>query len=103
MDQLIRILRNSGYPGYEEGGNNSAAKVKQRLRDRYLNVYGSAAFTPAAISGALNVKPLEPVSMVQEKNATPAEPCKDVTDWEASLRPRHVMAERSAQSQGNIH
>ena len=27
IDKLIRILRESGYPGYGEGGINSSAKV----------------------------------------------------------------------------
>ena len=54
--ELIRILRGSGYPGYEEHGVNSSASVAQRLKERYTDLYGEAAFIPAAIRQCVNVK-----------------------------------------------
>ena len=55
VSELIRILRASCYPGYREGVN-APEHVAQRLRERYTDVYGHAAFTPSAILEAANVR-----------------------------------------------
>ena len=55
VSELIRILRASCYPGYREGVN-APEHVAQRLRERYTDVYGHAAFTPSAILETANVR-----------------------------------------------
>ena len=35
--------------------------------------------------------------------ATPAEAPKNISEWDKTLRPHHIMAERSTRSQANIH
>ena len=102
VDQFIRILRDSAYPECEGGGTIGAAKVEQRLRDCYATVQCTAALTPAAVLAAFIVKPFKPLLIVHEKNATTAEPCRDVTDWRI-LQPHHIVAGKSAWGQGNIH
>ena len=101
IQDLIEILRHSGYPGYESHGINSSARVAQRLEDRYgkyRDLYGHAAFTPSKIEEAINVQQKSKTSIVQEKCATPAEAVKEVKVWDESQRPHHIMAERSARS-----
>ena len=78
MQELIRLMRGSGYPGYEEDGVNSPQCVEQRLEDRYRKKYGHAAFTPAAVQAAVRVIDRANGSIVQEKPATPAEAPNDV-------------------------
>ena len=101
--QLIQILRSSGYPGYEEGGVNSETRVAQRLKERYTDVYGEARFTPAAIRASISVQKKGSISIVQDKCATPSEPAKQIAQWESAVRPNHIVAERSVNSQANIH
>ena len=100
---LVDIMRSSGYHGYEAGGVNAPNKVAQRLKERYTDVYGQASFIPAAVLRAVNVQNKSSISIVQEKHATPAEAAKDIREWDKTLRPQHIVAERSVQSQGNVH
>ena len=103
IQRLIDILRGSGYPGYETDGINSAARVAQRLDDRYRKVYGEASFTPAAVEQAVRVHEKTSLSLVQDKVATPAEGLQSIDGWQRATRPSHIVAERSVQSQSNIN
>ena len=103
VEKLIGILRDSGYPGYEEQGLNSESNVSQRMKERYRDRYGEASFTPAAILENVNVKKRDAISIVQDKSATPSEPQNRIADWEMRSRPNHIVAERSVSSQANIH
>ena len=103
IQELISILRRSGYPGYEVHGVNAPDKVADRLKERYLDVYGHAVFIPAAVSAAIDVQPKSKLSLVQDKVATPAEPANTITEWDKCVRPAHIVAERSTQSQSNVH
>ena len=103
MQQLIDILRASGYPGYETDGINAAARVAQRLDERYRQVYGEATFTPAAVKQAVRVHEKTALSLVQDKVATPAEGLQSIDGWQRATRPSHIVAERSVQSQSNIN
>ena len=42
-------------------------------------------------------------SIIQEKVATPPEAPKDVAERGRTLRPHHIVVERSVRSQANIH
>ena len=68
-------------------------------------MYGQAAFIPRAIRDAVHVKTQGRTtgSLIQEKHATPAEPIKDIREWDRTVRPDHIVAERSVKSQSNIH
>ena len=101
--QLMKILRSSGYPGYEEVGVNSEALVAQRLKERHTDIYGEASFTPAAICANINVQKKGTISIVQDKVATPSEPMEQITQWESAVSPDHIVAERSINGQANIH
>ena len=103
IQELISILRRSGYPGYEVHGVNAPDKVAGRLKERYLDVYGHAVFIPVAVSAAIDVRPKSKLSLVQDKVATPAEPESSITEWDKCVRPAHIVAERSVQSQANVH
>ena len=56
IDNLIKIMRASGYPGYSERGINSSAQAARRLKQQYTDVYGFASFIPAAIQQGINIK-----------------------------------------------
>ena len=103
LQNLIEILRASGYPGYEEKGINESSKVASRLHERYTSKYGSATFTPKAVLDAVNQKSSSKTSIVQDKVATPADAPQAVAQWDSTLRPHHLVAERSTRSQANIH
>ena len=103
IQRLIDILRASGYPGYEPDGINSADKVARRLHDRYRQHYGDATFTPAAVLEAARVHKNTALSLVQDKVATPPEALQSIEGWQRTTRPSHIVAERSVQSQSNIH
>ena len=103
LQELIEILRRSGYPGYEQHGVNAPAKVAQRLDERYTQKYGSAAFTPAAVAEAIKVLEKQKTSIVQDKVATPSDAAQSIQKWDSTLRPHHIVAERSVRSQANIH
>ena len=103
IQRLIDILRASGYPGYEPDGINSADKVARRLHDRYRQRYGDATFTPAAVLEAARVHKNTALSLVQDKVATPPEALQSIEGWQRTTRPSHIVAERSVQSQSNIH
>ena len=66
-------------------------------------IFGQASFTPTTIQNAVNIAQNSKTSIVQEKSATPAEAAKEVKAWDESLRPHHIMAERSARSQTTVH
>ena len=102
VQQLIDILRASGYPGYGPKGVNSAEKVAQRLSDRYRSVYGESSFTPAAVHGAVRLRQQSSMSLVKDKLATPAEAGQSTNAWQRTTRPSHIMSERSVRSQCNI-
>ena len=40
---------------------------------------------------------------MQDKVTTPSEPVKQITKWESAVRPDHIVAEQSVNSQANIH
>ena len=82
IQELIAIMRRSGYPGYENSGVNAPDKVALRLKERYVDVYGHAAFVPAAVQAAANVLERNSFSLVQDKHATPSEAAKDVREWD---------------------
>ena len=67
LQRLVEILRANGYPGYDNRGVNSAAQVACRLDERYIQKYGHASFTPAAVQEAVHVRHLQKHSIVQEK------------------------------------
>ena len=56
MQELIEILRRSGYHGYENDGVSSPARVAQRLDERYTQKYGYASFTPQAVQNAVHLR-----------------------------------------------
>ena len=73
------------------------------MKERYTDVYGQAAFIPAAVARTVDVQARSKVSIIQEKHATPAEASKDIREWDKTARPQHIVAERSVRSQSNIH
>ena len=91
VQDLIDILRSSGYPGYDRNGVNSPDKVASRLNSRYTEKYGQAAFTPVAVLEAVNVIRKQKTSIVQDKVATPSDAPNDVERWDASARPHHIV------------
>ena len=91
VQDLIDILRSSGYPGYDRNGVNSPDKVASRLNSRYTEKYGQAAFTPDAVLEAVNVIRKQKTSIVQDKVATPSDAPNDVERWDASARPHHIV------------
>ena len=103
VQRLIDILRASGYPGYEPDGVNGVDKVARRLHERYSQVYGEATFTPVAVAQAVRVYEKTALSLVQDKVATPPEALRFIDTWQKTTRPSHIVAERSVQSQSNIH
>ena len=82
---------------------NAPEKVASRLQERYASKYGSAQFTPAAVLDAIRLLDKQKSSIVQEKMATPSDAPQSVQEWDQSLRPHHIVAERSVRSQANIH
>ena len=103
IQELIYILRRTGYPGYELNGVNAPDKVAERLKARYLDVYGRATFILAAVNEAINVQEKTKVSIIQDKVATPAEAANSIQEWDKTVRPHHIVAERSVHSQANVH
>ena len=103
LQELIEILRRSGYPGYEQHGVNAPGRVAQRLDERYTQKYGTAVFTPVAVNEAIKVLERQKTSVVQDKVATPSDAMQPIQKWDAVLRPHHIVAERSVRSQSNIH
>ena len=47
--QLIKLLRSSGYPGYEDKGVNAERDVNRRMKEQYQDKYGEAKFIPDEI------------------------------------------------------
>ena len=86
LQNLIDILRASGYPGYDNRGVNSPARVARSI-DGYEQTYGHASFTPAAVREAVNGHLPQKQSILQEKVATPPEAPKDIAKWDMTLLP----------------
>ena len=103
IQNLIDMLRQSGYPGYDNHGVNESSKVASRLHERYTSKYGTAQFTPAAVMEAVQQKDTSRTSIVQDKVATPADAPQAVVEWDKTLRPHHLVAERRSRCQSNIH
>ena len=101
--QLIKILRSSGYPGYEDTGVNAQSEVEQRMKDQYVDKYGSAKFIPDAVYQIVDVRKLSGPSIVSDKVSTPPEPDMTVEAWEKTNRPAHLMAESSGRSATELH
>ena len=95
IQELINILRRSGYPAYKVHGVNAPDQVTDRLKKRYLNVYGHIVFIPTAMSAAINVQPKSKLSLLHDKVETPAEPESTITEWDKCVRAPHIVAERS--------
>ena len=105
VEALIAGLRESGYPGYNNE-LNSPEQVKARMEDQYRKQYGEGPFVPARVQAAIEEacqQKLGGASLIQEKNATPAEPVASVREVEESLRPLQIVAERSGTSASGIH
>ena len=78
MRKLIEIMRDSGYPGYDQNGLNSVDRVSARLE---------AKFVPQAVQDAVRHFEKTSDSIVQEKVATPAEPAKEAEHVVRGLSP----------------
>ena len=113
LEELLQVMRNTGYPGYGPGDVNSEELVAQRLQARYKDPYesyGRSAFVPRAILSAVQVQESKAQSLVQDKAATPADAPSIAVDAGAAVeqclaqqRPLHHMAERSSELQGRAH
>ena len=101
--QLIKILRSSGYPGYEDKGVNAQSEVDKRMKDQYESKYGTSKFIPDAIYQIVDVRKLKGQSIVTDKVATPPEPDMAIETWERTNRPAHLMAESSGRSATDLH
>ena len=100
-DVCLGALRSSGYLGYEEDGPNSEKEVKERLDKMYRRPYGEEKFIPGKIREAIREAWREQhgqASLIQDKNATPAEPAGEVQKLSQELRPLEFVAERSSKS-----
>ena len=74
-----------------------------RVQTRYMEKYGRSVFTPTKVKDAIQLLEKQKSSLVQDKIATPSEAPKHVQKWDESLRPHHIVNERSVRSQTNIH
>ena len=100
---LIKLLRMSGYPGYEDKGVNSEKDVERRMKEQYQDRYGDAKFIPDAIVRIVDVRKLKGESIVSDKLATPPEPETVIETWEKAGRPAYLMAESSGRSASDLH
>jgi len=107
LEELTKIMRETGYPGYDMDGVNSESMVGARLRERYKQKYpdkcGTVRFIPRAVEEAVRHLKRAKESIVQNKVATPPEAPKSTQEWERTSRPHHIVPERSSRSQANIH
>jgi len=113
LEELLEVMRNTGYPGYGPGDVNSAELVAQRLQARYKDPYasyGRSAFVPKAVLAAVQITEPQSQSLVQDKAATPADAPSVAEDAGAAVeeclkqkQPLHHMAERSSEMQGRAH
>ena len=101
--QLIKILRSSGYPGYEDKGVNAELDVNRRMKEQCQDKYGKAKFIPDTIFQIIDVRKLKGASIVSDKLATPPEPEMKVEIWEKTGRPAHLMTESSGRSATDLH
>ena len=101
--QLIKILRSSGYPGYEDKGVNAQSEVDRRMKEQYEDKYGTAKFIPDTIYQIIDVRKLKGPSIVSDKVASPPEPDVEVETWEKTNRPAYLMAESSGRSATDLH
>ena len=104
--QLIKLLRLSGYAGYEAKGLNSDEQVRERMKQLYpgrdLNE-GGAKFVPDEVFRVVDRRNLKGPSIVSDKLATPGEPETSLDTWEKTERPHHLVAETSSRSATEIH
>ena len=100
--ELIDLLRESGYAGYEEAGLNSREKVRHRMRAMYGDKYAyHEPFIPKAVQDAIDqayCARLAGPSLVLDKSATPSEPAAEVKNFLEHTRPSELVAQRSVQS-----
>ena len=70
LEELISIMRDTGYPGYDMGGVNSESMVSARLRERYRQKYpdkcGTVRFIPKAVEEAVRHLQSARESIVQD-------------------------------------
>ena len=106
VHELIRLLRSSGYPGYEESGPNAESAVAARIREYYTSRYADSKFVPAAITEAIEQardSKLRGCSLVQDKCATPSEPATNIAQLSAVLRPLEIVPQRSSRASSDGH
>ena len=100
--ELIELLRESGYAGYEETGLNSKERVRNRMRELYQEQYSyNESFTPKAVQDAIEqayTAKLSGPSLVLDKSATPSEPAAEVKSFLEHTRPSELVAQRSVHS-----
>ena len=101
--QLIKLLRSSGHPGYEDKGVNAERDVNKRMKEQYQDKYGEAKFIPDEIFRIVDARKLKGESIVSDKLATPPEPEMKVETWEKTERPAYLMAESSGRSASELH
>eukprot|EP00973_Karenia_brevis_P093968 12420082-Karenia_brevis.AAC.1 len=63
LDGLVAILRKTGYPGYEENGMNSEAKVREKVAELYREKTGEAKFIPESIKSAVETESAKVTSL----------------------------------------
>lgn len=106
VEEPIRLLRASGYPGYEEDGLNSERQVRYRMDRMCRRRYNADKFIPAEIEKAIAAAWEErrgKASFIYDTNATPAERAASVEELNATLRPLEFVAERTSRSMSEAH
>ena len=85
------------------------SKVISRM-DRLYGRYGDKAFVPDRVKRAMQEsfeqregKAILKESLMHDKNATPAEPVKNLKSLEKELRPLSLVAERSSKAASTVH
>ena len=102
VQELIEILRGTGYPGYEKNGVNAPDKVASRLNSRYTEKYGNAAFTPAAVLEAIKLSGKQKTSIIQDKVATPSDAPNDIERWDGHMIRRRWQCQTWISRRGPI-
>ena len=74
----------------------------ERYGQKYAEKYGSTGFMPQALQDAVRQLDRTKHSILQGKVATPPDALQSVQEWDRTLRPHHLVAERSTRSQANI-
>ena len=78
VEELIRALRESGYPGYGEDGPNSEHRVKERLEKLYKRPYQKEKFIPKKIEESTRKAWTEQrgqASLIQDKKCNSVGAC----------------------------